>query len=98
METAYVTLAMKLERKDKRNASYHYFYDSRKHLLKRKLFVFAGDSTGLDICSIHSNATLLRYYSSVISYGFLGDVVRDSEKFRWMGPKRYEFSGNYNCT
>jgi len=57
------------------------------------LHIILGDSTGLDICSIHSNATLLRYYSSVISYGFLGDVVRDSEKFRWMGPKRYEFSG-----
>jgi ceramide kinase len=61
-----------------------------------KLFVSAGDSTGLDLCSIHSNATLLRYYSSVISYGYLGDVVRDSEKFRWMGPRRYDYSGNYN--
>jgi hypothetical protein len=61
----------------------------------KKLFPFTGDSTGLDLCSVHSNGTLLRYYSSVISYGYLGDVVRDSEKFRWMGPKRYEYSGNY---
>ncbi|KAJ9579429.1 hypothetical protein L9F63_024453, partial [Diploptera punctata] len=57
------------------------------------IYIFLGDSTGLDLCSIHSNATLLRYYSSVISYGYLGDVLRDSENFRWMGPKRYEYSG-----
>ncbi|KAK7793254.1 hypothetical protein R5R35_010247 [Gryllus longicercus] len=57
------------------------------------LHIILGDSRGLDLCSVHSNATLLRYYSSVISYGFLGDVLRDSEKFRWMGPKRYEYSG-----
>ncbi|XP_021926264.1 ceramide kinase isoform X2 [Zootermopsis nevadensis] len=57
------------------------------------LYVILGDSIGLDLCSIHSNGNLLRYYSSVISYGYLGDVVRDSEKFRWMGPKRYDYSG-----
>nr|CAD7260302.1 unnamed protein product [Timema shepardi] len=56
------------------------------------LLIIFGDSVGLDLCSVHSNATLLRYYSSVISYGYLGDVVRDSERFRWMGPKRYDYS------
>lgn len=57
------------------------------------LQIILGDSRGLDLCSVHSNAQLLRYYSSVISYGYLGDVLRESEKFRWMGPKRYEYSG-----
>jgi len=33
METAYASLAMNLERKGKRNTSYHYVYDSRKHVL-----------------------------------------------------------------
>ncbi|XP_058814124.1 ceramide kinase [Topomyia yanbarensis] len=36
---------------------------------------------------------LLKLYASVISYGFLGDVAMDSENYRWMGPKRYEYSG-----
>ncbi|XP_053684121.1 ceramide kinase [Sabethes cyaneus] len=36
---------------------------------------------------------LLKLYASVISYGFLGDVTMDSENYRWMGPKRYEYSG-----
>lgn len=26
-------------------------------------------------------------------YGFYGDVIKESEKFRWMGPSRYDFMG-----
>jgi len=47
----------------------------------------------MDVCSLRSNNKFLRYTASVISYGYLGDVMRDSEGFRWMGPRRYEFSG-----
>ncbi|XP_055634551.1 ceramide kinase isoform X2 [Toxorhynchites rutilus septentrionalis] len=36
---------------------------------------------------------LLKLYASVLSYGFLGDVSVDSENYRWMGPKRYDYSG-----
>lgn len=36
---------------------------------------------------------LLKLYASVLSYGFLGDVTMDSENYRWMGPKRYDYSG-----
>ncbi|CAL1678810.1 unnamed protein product [Lasius platythorax] len=57
------------------------------------IHIIFGDSIGLDISSIHSNRTLLRLYASVLSYGYLGDVIRDSEKFRWMGPHRYDWSG-----
>ncbi|XP_046985114.1 ceramide kinase [Schistocerca americana] len=57
------------------------------------IHILLGDTRGLDLCSVHSNGSLLKYYSSVISYGYLGDVLRDSEKFRWMGPKRYDYSG-----
>ncbi|XP_015773341.1 PREDICTED: ceramide kinase-like [Acropora digitifera] len=27
------------------------------------------------------------------AYGFFGDVMQDSEKLRWMGPKRYDIAG-----
>lgn len=57
------------------------------------IHIIFGDSTGLDISSVHSEQTLLRLYASVLSYGYLGDVIRDSEKFRWMGPQRYDYSG-----
>jgi len=57
------------------------------------IHIIFGDSIGLDISSVHTNRNLLRLYASVLSYGYLGDVIRDSEKFRWMGPRRYDWSG-----
>lgn len=57
------------------------------------IHIIFGDKTGLDISSVHSDQTLLRLYASMLSYGYLGDVIRDSEKFRWMGPQRYDYSG-----
>ncbi|XP_058809040.1 ceramide kinase isoform X2 [Phymastichus coffea] len=58
------------------------------------LHIIFGDTAGLDLSTVHGDGTgLLRIYASILSYGYLGDVVRDSEKFRWMGPQRYDYSG-----
>lgn len=57
-----------------------------------------GESAGLDVSSVHNQTTLICYYASVISYGYLGDLMRDSEDFRWMGPKRYDFSGFFSTS
>ncbi|XP_046682846.1 ceramide kinase [Homalodisca vitripennis] len=57
------------------------------------IHIIIGESAGLDVSSVHNQTTLLCYYASVISYGYLGDIIRDSDNFRWMGPKRYDFSG-----
>ncbi|XP_038067344.1 ceramide kinase-like [Patiria miniata] len=57
------------------------------------LQIVLGCSLGLDICSVHSGHQLLRYTVSFMGYGFLGDVLKDSESHRWMGPHRYDFSG-----
>ncbi|WCJ36440.1 Ceramide kinase [Euphorbia peplus] len=35
----------------------------------------------------------VRYAASFAGYGFYGDVITESEKYRWMGPKRYDFAG-----
>ncbi|GAA0181556.1 kinase [Lithospermum erythrorhizon] len=35
----------------------------------------------------------MRYAASFAGYGFYGDVITESEKYRWMGPKRYDFAG-----
>lgn len=32
---------------------------------------------------------------SLLGYGFYGDILKDSEKKRWMGPMRYDYSGNF---
>lgn len=57
------------------------------------IHIIFGDTAGLDLSSVHSDGTLQRLYASVLSYGYLGDVIRDSERFRWMGPQRYDYSG-----
>ncbi len=54
----------------------------------------AGDSQPMDVCSVHHNNTFLRYSVSLLGYGFYGDVLSDSERKRWMGPARYDLSGN----
>ncbi|CAJ1958631.1 unnamed protein product [Sphenostylis stenocarpa] len=35
----------------------------------------------------------IRYAASFSGYGFYGDVITESEKYRWMGPKRYDYAG-----
>ena len=41
----------------------------------------------------------------MVSYGYFGDLMQRSERYRWLGPKRYDISGvrtflgNYiNCS
>ncbi|KAF8768092.1 Ceramide kinase like protein [Argiope bruennichi] len=60
------------------------------------LFIIQGKNTGVDVCGVYSAGRLLRYAVTFLSYGYFGDVIRDSEKLRWMGPKRYDFSGFKN--
>lgn len=52
----------------------------------------------MDVCSVHHNNTFLRYSVSLLGYGFYGDVLTDSERKRWMGPARYDFSGTHMTT
>lgn len=35
----------------------------------------------------------VRYAANFAGYGFYGDVIMESEKYRWMGPKRYDYGG-----
>lgn len=57
------------------------------------LHIIVGDSQPMDVCSVHHNNMFLRYSVSLLGYGFYGDVLTDSERKRWMGPARYDFSG-----
>ncbi|KAG2460266.1 CERK1 kinase, partial [Polypterus senegalus] len=56
------------------------------------LHVIVGDSQPMDVCSVHHYNTFLKYSVSLLGYGFYGDILTDSEKYRWMGPARYDFS------
>ncbi|XP_032036851.1 ceramide kinase [Aythya fuligula] len=57
------------------------------------LHIIIGDSQPLDVSSVHHNNTFLKYSVSLLGYGFYGDILKDSEKKRWMGPMRYDYSG-----
>uniref|UniRef100_A0A6I8PHB6 Ceramide kinase n=1 Tax=Ornithorhynchus anatinus TaxID=9258 RepID=A0A6I8PHB6_ORNAN len=57
------------------------------------LHIIVGDSLPLDVSSVHHDDTFLKYSVSLLGYGFYGDILRDSEKKRWMGLIRYDFSG-----
>ncbi|XP_025782290.1 ceramide kinase [Puma concolor] len=59
------------------------------------LHIIVGDSLPMDVSSVHHNSTLLRYSVSLLGYGFYGDVIKDSEKKRWMGLIRYDFSVSF---
>lgn len=47
----------------------------------------------MDVSAVHRDRRLLCYSACMLGFGFYGDVIRDSEKKRWMGPIRYDFSG-----
>jgi len=47
----------------------------------------------LDVCCVKRKSEVLRYSVVMAAYGFFGDVMQDSEKLRWMGPKRYDVAG-----
>lgn len=57
------------------------------------IHIILGQRGGLDLSSVSNKTGLMRFYASVLSYGYLGDVLLDSERFRWMGPNRYNYSG-----
>uniref|UniRef100_A0A2M4BGZ6 Putative ceramide kinase n=1 Tax=Anopheles marajoara TaxID=58244 RepID=A0A2M4BGZ6_9DIPT len=72
------------------------------------IHIILGQHSGLDISAVYDATSvkqpedqpgvrprpeLLKLYASVLSYGYLGDIAYDSEKYRWMGPKRYDYSG-----
>ncbi|XP_067915234.1 ceramide kinase isoform X4 [Heterodontus francisci] len=57
------------------------------------LHIIVGDSQPIDVSSVHHKNMFLKYSVSLLGYGFYGDTLMDSEKNRWMGPSRYDFSG-----
>ncbi|XP_075064961.1 ceramide kinase isoform X1 [Mixophyes fleayi] len=57
------------------------------------LHIILGDSQPLDVSSVHHKKMFLKYSVSLLGYGFYGDVLKGSEKNRWLGPARYDFSG-----
>ena len=58
-------------------------------------FCPTGDSIGIDVATVHHGNQFLRYNISMLAYGFYGDCIVDSDSNRWMGPKRYDWAGEW---
>ncbi|XP_039248140.2 ceramide kinase-like [Styela clava] len=58
------------------------------------LHIALGDSHPVDVVSLHNSDGLLAQFSmSLNGYGYFGDMMRQSEHLRWMGPPRYSLAG-----
>ena len=57
------------------------------------LHVLLGDQREVDVTSVCSGGKFQTFSLAMVSYGYFGDLLRRSEKYRWMGPKRYDISG-----
>ncbi|KAF3513724.1 hypothetical protein F2Q69_00001364 [Brassica cretica] len=62
-------------------------------ILGRKLFLDAMQVVRWKTTPTSAIEPCIRYAASFAGYGFYGDVVSESEKYRWMGPKRYDYVG-----
>ena len=61
--------------------------------LTSALHIILGHIVGVDLLAVHADNCLQRFVVSMLSYGYLGDVMKHSERLRWLGRKRYEVSG-----
>ncbi|XP_073456489.1 ceramide kinase-like isoform X2 [Aquarana catesbeiana] len=57
------------------------------------LHIIIGDTQPMDVCASYHDGQLMRYSVSLTGYGFFGDVLRESESMRLMGPMRYDLAG-----
>ncbi|XP_052090540.1 ceramide kinase-like [Mytilus californianus] len=53
------------------------------------LHILLGHHVDSNIVSVHEGRHLLSYSALVLGFGLFGDMMHDCEKFRWMGPSRY---------
>ena len=56
------------------------------------IHIAIGSKCTMDVCAVYEDGNLLRFSADAISYGWLGDVLHDSERYRCLGPIRYQYS------
>ena len=47
----------------------------------------------IDAASVSSGGRFVRFSSTMMSYGYFGDLMARSERWRRLGPARYDVSG-----
>lgn len=57
------------------------------------LHIIMGDSRQVDVAAVHRDGRLQNVATTMVSYGYFGDLLRTSERWRKLGPTRYLLSG-----
>eukprot|EP00047_Mylnosiga_fluctuans_P021620 m.107010 g.107010 ORF g.107010 m.107010 type:complete len:478 (-) comp8963_c1_seq2:157-1590(-) len=57
------------------------------------LHIIVGDHHALDVCKLTMDDGSIRYATNFLGFGYFSDVLWESDKHRWMGPARYDYSG-----
>ena len=42
---------------------------------------------------VHNEKGFVRFLATMLAYGFFGDIINQSDKWRYLGPLRYDLSG-----
>ncbi|UJR33624.1 hypothetical protein I4U23_021059 [Adineta vaga] len=57
------------------------------------LQIIVGESLLVDIATVHNEKGFVRFLATMLAYGFFGDIIHQSDKWRFLGPLRYDVSG-----
>jgi ceramide kinase len=57
------------------------------------MHIALGDATPLDVLRIDTPDGRHDFSMCMCSYGFMGDLMKESEQMRWLGPLRYDVLG-----
>lgn len=55
--------------------------------------MYTGDARQVDVAAVHREGRLHSVATTMVSYGYFGDLLRTSESWRKLGPTRYLLSG-----
>ncbi|CAF0954470.1 unnamed protein product [Adineta ricciae] len=57
------------------------------------LQIIAGESLPIDITTVHNESGFVRFMATMLAYGFFGDIIHQSDRWRCLGPLRYDLAG-----
>lgn len=57
------------------------------------LQIIVGESLPIDITTVHNENGFVRFMATMLAYGFFGDIIQQSDKWRCLGPLRYDLAG-----
>lgn len=50
----------------------------------------------IDVITVHNDDKFLNFSTTLLGYGYFGDIIRDSLNMRCCGPFRYNLTGIHN--